>query len=44
MVLEELQLHLAAFTWVWDWRGITDVAYFVAPGVQLTARWVNVFT
>lgn len=43
MVVEEYRLHLEHFTWTWQRNGVTAVAYYIAPGAAVLARWLQAF-
>lgn len=43
MVIDEFRLHLAHRTWTWDYANVIAVAYWIAPGWTVQARFVSAF-
>lgn len=43
MVIEDLELHLAHFTWLFANANTQAVAYYVAPATTIEARFVSAF-
>lgn len=43
MVIEELRLHLAHFTWLWKVPFTISVAYWIEPMFTVNARFVSAF-
>lgn len=43
MVIEELRLHLAHFTWLWSFANAAAIAYYIEPMFTVQARFASAF-